>query len=103
MPEVQTEHDAAVTAWMEKYGWPVDDRHYDVSRELHAWRSHAVRPVVTLWITRSVVEDHSPEELARVLDRLHTSQALSHAPEMYTVVMRSELGPPKLYQEVDLP
>jgi hypothetical protein len=32
MQDLQTEHDAAVTAWMEKYGWPVDDRHYDVSR-----------------------------------------------------------------------
>lgn len=103
MQDLQTEHDAAVTAWMEKQGWPVDDRHHDFGRELYAWRSHAVKPVITLWITRSVVDDHSPAELTGILDQLNTRYALSHAPEMYTVIRRSALGPPELVQHTELP
>ena len=100
--ELLTEQDAAVSDWMAKNGWPVDERHYDFSRELHAWRSHGVKPIVTVWVTRSVVEDW-PAELTSILDGLNTRSALSQNPKMYTVIRRSKLGPPELFQDTELP
>lgn len=103
MPEVLTEHDAAVSEWMEKHGWPVDDRHYDVSRAIHAWRSHAVKPAITLWITRNVADDYSSAELVRILERFRTDKRLSQAPEKFTVIRTSDAGPPELVQLEELP
>lgn len=102
MQELQTEHDAAVSEWMEKHGWPVTERHYDVSRAIHAWRSHA-KPVVTLWITRNVVDDYSAVELVRILDRFKVAQRISQAPNKFTILKTSDAGPPELVQLDELP
>jgi hypothetical protein len=103
MQELQTEHDAAVSDWMENRGWPVTERHYDVSRAIHAWRSHNAKPFITLWITGNVVDDYSAVELVRILDRFKVAQRLSEAPNKFTILKTSDAGPPQLVQLDELP
>jgi hypothetical protein len=92
------EKDTAVSSWLARQGWPVTDRHRDPSSEVRAWRSEAVRPSITLRITRNVVDDYTADELVRHLDRFRVAQVLSRAPEKYTVLRTSDAGPPELVQ-----
>ena len=95
--ELPAKHDAAVSEWMAKQGWPVTRRNYSDS-EVFGWRAEGVRPNITMRITRSVVEDYSPDELTRILDGHRAAQRLAKAPEKYTVLRRSDVGPPELIQ-----
>lgn len=104
MPDILPNSDAAVTAWMQAHGWPVTGRHYDVIRAIYAWRSDEYRPVViTLWITRDVVDDQSSIELVRLLDAFKVDQRLAQAPEKFPIIRTADSGPPELIQLDELP
>jgi len=94
--ERYAEKEAAVSNWLGRNGFPVTETHRDPSSEVRAWRSEAVRPMVTLRITRNVVDDYTADELVRHLDRFRVAQVLSRAPEKYTILRTSDAGPPEL-------
>ncbi len=97
MHELFPQHDAAVSDWLGKQGWTVTRRNYN-DREIFGWRAEGVRPNITMRITRSVMEDYSPEQLTSILDAYKTGQRLAKAPDKYTVLKRSDAGPPELVQ-----
>ena len=67
------DHDAILSAWMESNGWPVTMRHYDFDRDTLAWRSRAVKPAVTLRVSREVLEDHAPSAVGAALESLNVA------------------------------
>lgn len=103
MFELPPDKDAAVTAWLLAQGWPVTERHYDVSRSIYAWRCEEFRPVITLWITRNIMDDYSPSELVRTLIFLRVDQKLANAPNKFTIIRTSDAGAPELIQLDELP
>jgi hypothetical protein len=86
MHDLHPDHDAMVTNWLYAHGWPVTERHYDFDRSILAWRAGGVRPIITLRVTRTVIEDVSPFDLAVVLDKTDAAKWLSKAPAKYSLV-----------------
>src|SRR3954468_16420503 len=103
MTDAPRDHDAAISAWMQSKGWPVTERHYDVSRSIYAWRSQEGRVIITLWITRNIVEDYAPTEIVRILNLFRVDQSLARAPDKFTIIRTSDAGPPELIQLDELP
>jgi len=82
------EHDAAISDWMAKQGWPVTERHYDFDREVLAWRAGGQNPTITLRVTLSRCEDVPPHIMTEFFDGAALAQKLASTPDRYTVVMR---------------
>jgi hypothetical protein len=96
------EKKAAVSAWMQAQGWPVTDSDYGPRLSMYLWRSHAVRPAITLFITRNVFDDHTAIDLVRILERLQTRQHLQRAPEKHTII-KGVMGEPVIEQIDEFP
>lgn len=92
MHERFPEHDAAVSDWMAKHGWPVTVRHYDFDREVLAWRAGAAKPTITLRVSQRTCEDVPPHVLTAFFDAAKLANRLAHAPDQYIVVTHDPEG-----------
>jgi hypothetical protein len=98
------EKKAIVSAWMCSKGWLVTEQLYHERLSLHAWRSAELgTPVITLWITRNVLDDHTAEGLFQILERLRADVWLRGHPEYFTIIRTSASCEPEIIQLAELP
>jgi hypothetical protein len=82
------EHDAMISEWIAKQGWPIAVRHYDFDREVLAWRAAGVTPRITLRVSQTICEDVPTHVLVSFSDNAKLAVKLALAPDRYTIVMR---------------
>ena len=82
-PEV----DAAIRGWMTAQGLAVNSTRYYGDEEVYAWRHEASGGAPTLWISRTVLEDHDAPALAAALDQLHLAERMRASPKARFLVV----------------
>ena len=84
-PSLET--DAAVREWMKAQGLPVNSTRYYFDEEVYAWRHEATGGSPTLWIARTVLEDHNSAFLVAALERLRLGDRMRGAPKVRFLVV----------------
>jgi hypothetical protein len=72
--------DAAVRHWMDAAGLKVSSTRYYADEEVYAWRHDVPGASPTLWLARTVLEDHEPADLVAALDRLGVAERMRTTP-----------------------
>ena len=81
------EFDAKIREWMAGHGWRANSTRDYVDEEVYAWRqdtSSGSSP--TLWIARSVIENHPASEVVEQLDELGVAERMRRSPKARFIV-----------------
>jgi len=86
MHDAHPHHDAAISKWFEIQGWNVTLKHYDFDRDVLAWRAEKGTPMITLRVSRCVLEDVPENVLIDAFETRRLAEALRKQPDKYTLV-----------------
>jgi hypothetical protein len=86
------EHDAAITAWFSRNGWPVTMRHFDFERDVFAWRHEGRSGDRTIRVTQSTLEDYPADKVIALFDASRLADVLPRNPEKYVILRGQSPG-----------
>lgn len=85
-------HDAAISEWFARQGWPVMMRHFDCDRDVFAWRHETATRTRTVRVTQSTLEDYSPDQIIAVFEASRLAEVLPKAFGRYVILRRKGPG-----------